>query len=166
MQPQGLLSLNPFLGCSSLLVAMADVIIESKENLKKLLLKEAKVATELVEHMLKPPPEGLGMESISDFAAYYKQDEFEDGVVTDVLTRVEAYKDDKIQRSRLRSAWRLASNECKSIAAPKTLAGSSEDIDWEAPLDPDVQKAQEEAALNVYKVKFDPIVAPAEGLFA
>ena len=56
--------------------------------------------------------EGLGWRAISDFAGFFTDKDYEDGVQTDILDKTDA-KDNKTVRGRLRVAWRLA--RCLSV---------------------------------------------------
>eukprot|EP00971_Amphidinium_carterae_P245397 4873084-Amphidinium_carterae.2 len=104
---------------------------DSQARLQKLLLKEAKVAEPVVSYMLRPQ--------------------------TDILNHVEAFKNDKVVCGRLRSAWELANAEFSALTS-KRAQGSSEDYD--APLDPDDQKAQEDLFYNLHRVRLEPTVMP------
>ena len=73
---------------------------DNKVRLTKLLTAEARVAPEVADHMTNV----MGMESVSDFVSFFDLSTYQDGVQTDVLDNIAAFRGDKIQRSRLRSA--------------------------------------------------------------
>ena len=79
----------------------------------------------------------MGMESVSDFVGFFDLSTYQDGVQTDVLDNIAAFRNDKIQRSRLRSALELARAEfSRALLKTTNIENTAE---WDAPLDPDVQ---------------------------
>ena len=52
----------------------------------------------------KGAPQGLNVQSVSDFAGYFKKSTYEDGVQTDILDHLPKFANDRIMKSRLRNA--------------------------------------------------------------
>eukprot|EP00971_Amphidinium_carterae_P212481 4216858-Amphidinium_carterae.1 len=70
----------------------------SATRLRTLLVKDAKVAEPIVDYVLHATPDGLGMESISDFASFWSKTKYTDGVQSDLLDKLAAYKDHRVMR--------------------------------------------------------------------
>ena len=106
-------------------------------TLRKLLLVESNLDNCIVDYIMKSPPEGLGMQSIADFANFFAENNYEDQVNTDILDKTDK-KDNPLQRGRLRTAWRLAHAQFKSAIEKvgKGLPGDDDDLDQ--PLDQEV----------------------------
>ena len=153
---------------ATVMTQQAQQMQESKQRLRNLLEKEARVATELVDFMMKEPgndgKQGLGLECISDFKSFFTEADYQDGVVTEILSKVSAFQSDRIQRGRLRTAWELAAAEWKQALVKKSV-GETPDHDWDAPLDPDLQKTQTTKFEDIYRFSLEPDVAPCDPMF-
>jgi hypothetical protein len=128
-------------------------------RLRSLLSKDAKVTDSVVDYMLNV----LKMEGTADFASYFTEADYITGVVTEILDKTPA-KGDALQRSRLRTAWELCRAELKQ-AITKKSTGDSES-NWDTPLDPEVQKTQEQQFSKLYNLRFEPHACPSDALFA
>ena len=129
-------------------------------RLTKLLTSEARVAPAVADHMTNT----MGMESVSDFVSFFDLSTYQDGVQTDVLDNIPAFRGDKIQRSRLRSAWELARAEfSRALLKTNNIENAAE---WDAPLDPDVQLKQEQAFKGLHRLRLEPDATPCDTLFA
>ena len=93
------------------------------------------------KYMTTDQPNGLGWAAISDFAGYFTEKDYEEGVESDILAHTPE-KDNKTVRSRLRVAWRLARAELKK--AEDAVGGATEEMDWDAPLGEDDEKKRAE----------------------
>ena len=98
--------------------------------------------------MLRAQTEGgLGWKAISDFAGYFADKDYEDGVQEVVLNST-LHKEDKTARSRLRVAWRLARAE---LTKPEdSVKGAVEEMDWDAPLGEDDEKKRADDVASRY----------------
>eukprot|EP00971_Amphidinium_carterae_P200228 3973744-Amphidinium_carterae.1 len=81
---------------------MSSSSMESSNRLQNLLLRDAKVDPQIVAFMTGT---SLKMASVSDFANFFTREDFSQGVQDDILSKIDAFKDDKLQRGRLRTAW-------------------------------------------------------------
>ena len=107
--------------------------------------REEKVAPEIAKYMV----ETLQIESVSDWGAFFKADEYEDGVQQDILDRIPEFRQDRIQRGRLRTAWTLARSAMKRHEIRNTAAGD-DDGEIEAPLREGVKESADKAFKAAY----------------
>eukprot|EP00973_Karenia_brevis_P010876 1472555-Karenia_brevis.AAC.1 len=77
---------------------------EQAKRLRALLVDQARVAEPLAEFIMKE----MGCESVSDFAGLFKASDYETDIETSILQKVDALKDNMVQLSRLRTAWKLS----------------------------------------------------------
>jgi hypothetical protein len=129
-------------------------------KLRKLLETDARVDPAIAAYMST----ALKMDSVSDFVNYFSEDTFHAGVQDEILDNIEAHKNDKIMRGRLRTAWEIGRAELTKSLAKMGNLESVEDLD--ALLDPSVQTSQQRTFLSVYNLKLDPEVTPCDTLFA
>ena len=122
------------------------------------------VPPDVQTYMMKAQPEGLGWKSISDFAGYFTDKDYEEGVQTDILANT-GDKADKTARARLRVAWRLARAELKKVE--DAVGGATEEMDWDAPLGEDDEKKRSEDFSGRYDgLKFRSGSTPAANVVA
>ena len=96
-------------------------------------LKLAKVNDDVIKWFAdEKPAGGLGMCSVDDFVNYFVVANYETQIEK-LLDKKEEFKEDGIQLSRVRAAWRTASNAIKEKETKKTTASSAGD--WEDPLE-------------------------------
>eukprot|EP00971_Amphidinium_carterae_P339556 6477432-Amphidinium_carterae.1 len=133
---------------------MSSSSMESSNRLQNLLLREAKVDPAIVAFMTG---DTLKLASVSDFANFFTRDDFSQGVQDDILNKLPDFKEDKLQRGRLRTAWELATAEFQAFTS-KRATGTS--FDEDLPLDPDDKKAQEDSFHAFYHIKLEPAVSP------
>ena len=145
------------IGTSAL--SVAPTTEEGASKLKLLLGREAQVAEKIVEYMVTT----LKMESVPDFAGFFTKGEVAAGVFKDILGKITEFKEDSIQRARLRTAWEMAQVEVAKSIGKKSRGDAGED--WDAPLDPDTQKQQEADFYRLYHMKFEADVSPSDVLF-
>eukprot|EP00973_Karenia_brevis_P014359 1955502-Karenia_brevis.AAC.1 len=77
---------------------------EQSKKLRALLVSQARVAEPLADYILQE----MGCESVSDFAGLFKGSDYESAIETNILQKVEPLKDNLVQLSRLRTAWKLS----------------------------------------------------------
>eukprot|EP00973_Karenia_brevis_P038525 5315925-Karenia_brevis.AAC.1 len=75
----------------------------------------------------------MGCESVSDFAGLFKVSDYESAIETSILQKVDSLKDNMVQLSRLRTAWKLSVAEFEVALKRKAEGLHTEDLD--APLD-------------------------------
>ena len=103
------------------------------QKLKDLLVKEATVHDDVIAFMIKSRDDGgLGLSSISDFASYFQEKDYEAEVNTCILAKTD-HKDDRLELGRIRTAWRLAQSEFSAAVKRKSEGEAPVEID--APLD-------------------------------
>ena len=134
---------------------MAD---EGITRLKNLLVREARLASEVVDYIMGP----LKLECTADLAGFFSESDYSQGVVAEILDHT-PMKGDRLQRSRLRTAWELCRADLK--LALQTKATGEVEVDWDRPLDPDLQKTQEKTFFGIYNLKFEPASYPSDALF-
>jgi hypothetical protein len=125
-------------------------------RLRALLLTEARVDARIHAHLTTK----LGLESVADLASLWTEEEQVSGV-QEVLQEA-GLESDRLQRSRLRTALQLARAELQSTV---TKRSSIDAIDLDRPLEPEVQKQQEDRFYSLYRLKLTPEVAPSDALF-
>ena len=129
--------------------------------LRKLMVDEAKVAPAIAKFMA----ETLHMESVSDWFSFFKADEYEDGVQRDILDHIPEFKQDRIQRGRLRTAWTLARSAMKRHEIRDTAAGD-DDGEIEAPLKEGLKESADKSFKAAYGgIAFAPEAQPADALY-
>ena len=136
-------------------------VTEQTSNLKSLLETEGQLHEDVINFILNT----LKCKSISDFANLFKESEYEDGVVSEILEKT-SKKTDIIQKARLRTAWGLAFAQFQAAKARVRTAGPAEDEDLDKPLPKDVHEAQLKKAKDNKVPKFPPVFAPSDALFA
>ena len=104
-------------------------------KLRKLLETDARVDPAIAAYMSTT----LKMDSVSDFVHYFSEDTFHVGVQDEILDHIEAHKNDKIMRGRLRTAWEIGRAELTKSLSKMGNLESVEDLD--ALLDPTVQSS-------------------------
>jgi len=130
---------------------------ESTTRLRFFLEKEQKVDTVVVDKVLSH-----GIASISDFAGFYKEDEYEEGVKADMLKDT-PFEADRLQISRLRVAWKMATRQTNN--ASLTEPSSSSHMDMDEPLDPELKKSALQSFKAHYKLTFEGDHSPNDMLF-
>ena len=133
-------------------------------DLTKFLL-DAVVPPSIGIYIVSKPPDGLGMQSVSDFASAFKESDYEDKVQSVILDKVPQHKEDIVALARLRTAWQLARSELTK-ACKKRVEGTV-DPDWDTPLkDEDEDKRRDEFDSAYDGLQFDTESQPAAPLIA
>ena len=102
------------------------VLSESQQELAKILEKRS------VDMAVAPfLSSTLQMEGISDFAGYFTLKSYEEGVSSDILGQV-GLGDNRIQVSRLRTAWELVRAETITRVLDAARGSGDKSIDWDA----------------------------------
>ena len=83
-----------------------------------------------------------GMQSVSDLANFWTRAQCGETVMLEVMDKFTLQEGKRIQAARLRTAWHIAAAEVAGAVARRG-AVDNETVDWDAPLDPDVQADQE-----------------------
>ena len=101
-----------------------------------------------------------GVMSLSDYAGYFTEADYEKGIATEIMDGT-ALATNRVQLSRMRMTWIRAREQVRVAKASSGQAVT----DWEAPLDDDDRKQQDEAFFLLYKIKFEAYVMPADHIF-
>ena len=112
-------------------------VTEQASNLRSLLETEGQLHADVIAIIL----DKLQCKCISDFANLFKESEYEDGVVSEILVKT-TQKDNIMKEARLRTAWGLAHAQFQAAQARVRTAGPAEDEDLDKPLPKDVHEAQ------------------------
>ena len=141
--------------------AMMAVVDEGIIRLRKH-LADSKLPTEVVTFIT----DNLQLESISDFAGFFTESSYQDGVSSEILDHIASYKGNALMRGRLRTSWQLASAEFSQAVKRKANAVEDEAA-LDEPLDPAVRKQQEGSFAATYGgLKFAEQSTPSDFLFA
>ena len=141
---------------------MAVAPEQSVEKLRKFLLNH-RVSPAIAKYMMDAPPDGMGMEAISDFASYFTQSTFEDGCKTRIAENT-ADKDNAMAVGRLRTAWRMAQGELNK-AVTEIQAGKASSEDWDLPLKEEEELQRKDACDKAYdNLQYDAESQPAATL--
>eukprot|EP00418_Pyrodinium_bahamense_P049975 CAMPEP_0179174872 /NCGR_PEP_ID=MMETSP0796-20121207/86346_1 /TAXON_ID=73915 /ORGANISM="Pyrodinium bahamense, Strain pbaha01" /LENGTH=209 /DNA_ID=CAMNT_0020878181 /DNA_START=79 /DNA_END=705 /DNA_ORIENTATION=+ len=106
--------------------------------LAQFLTGEAKVDPVIVAYVV----ENLQLETVSDFANFWTNAEYEEGVKSDITNNVPGYEDashpkTRVQVARLRTAWRLLRESVKKkVDAEPPKEPSKRKLDAEPPKEP------------------------------
>ena len=101
---------------------------------------------------------------VSDFVSFFDLSTYQDGVQTGALDNFPSFRKDKIQQSRLRSAWEFAGSEfSRALLKTSNIENAAE---GDAPQDPDVQHKQEQAFKGLHRLRLEPDATPCDTLFA
>ena len=122
-------------------------------DLKKFLTAAA-VPAAVVDYMVGNRPDGLGLESVSDYASMFKETDYEDKCQEVILNKIPEAKEDVVALARLRTAWQLARSELAK-ACKKRVEGTT-DPDWDTPLPQDEEDRRKEEFHQAYdSLEFD-----------
>ncbi|CAE8647621.1 unnamed protein product [Polarella glacialis] len=111
---------------------MTTVQIRKMDELRQV-LKEAMVEDDIVKYMI----DTLKMACIEDYVRFVSEARYEDELLTHILGKVTAYKDDLLQLSRMKTAWRVARATLNKTEQRRIAGQGSEDMD--EPLDASTQ---------------------------
>ena len=118
------------------------------------------VATHRVDEEIFDLLKASGVESISDYIGLYAESEYEDGL-KEWTEKSQNFRGNKIQLSRLRIAWVTGRKELLR----DTPSGSTDDVDFEAPLPADVRQKQDGLFYQKFNTKLPLELTPAAPLF-
>ena len=131
---------------------------EGPRKLRTLLVNECKIEPAIATYMI----DTLTISSIADFSGYFTQSTYEDGVDVDILAHT-TFKDNRIQKGRLRTAWQMAKTEVTQAIDKR---GTTETVkDWDDPLDPEIKQGVVKLFTDYHKFHFEPDLTPSEALF-
>ena len=99
------------------------------------------------------------MTSVADFFGMSKAESFEEELVKVVIKQVVSNKDNLLQVSRIRTAWRAARVQITKAEQRKTT-GSSEDL--EEPLDETLQEELYQSRDDRHHFKLDMFTTPSD----
>jgi hypothetical protein len=111
---------------------MAAVQSRRLDELRQV-FKDAMVEEEVTKYMM----ENLKMACLEDFVRFVCEARYEDELLTHILAKVGPYKEDLLQLSRMRTAWRVARSTLNKAEQRKLTGQGSEDMD--EPLDSSTQ---------------------------
>ena len=135
------------------------------QRLVQLLNVECRVSSDVTKYITNSPSDGgMGLSAIADFVGFFKEDEFEDGVQSEILAHLEKYKKDRLELSRLRTAYRLAAAEFQLVLKRKSDGEVGEDFD--APLDNAILTKAKSDWETAYHFRISEEFQPSDLLFA
>jgi len=138
---------------------------EPLARLKTLFVKECDIDLDVFNWIADPGT--CGCASVSDFAGLFTTNTYEAAVQDDILAKMTGgvYANNRIQMSRLRLAWRLATAETTGTMRKRETGDKSEQ-DWDAPLDSDVRQQQETVFYDAYHFSLESDIQAADPMFA
>ena len=136
-------------------------VTEQKTNLVNLLTTTSQVDPAIAKYVT----DTIGCSIISDVANLFTNTDYETGVDTAILAKTD-FKDNVLQRGRLRAAWRLAAAQFAAAEQRVRKAEPGDDEDLDKPLPKEVYDAQVDAARKVHVPIFPPVLTPSDALFA
>ena len=120
-------------------------------------LKTAKLHDDISKYIL----ETLGVSSVSDFYGLVKESNYEDELVTLIVSKIETQKDNPLMYARIRAAWRAAKNLILKKEKGQ-VTGTSEDT--EEPLDDTVSGELWQSWIDYYHFQLDIFLKPSDNL--
>ena len=136
-------------------------VTEQQANLRSLLEKESNLDPVVSTYII----DTIGCTSIADFNNFFRAEEYE-AKVEEVILDKTAKKENPLQLSRLRTAWRLASAQFQAATTRVSKAQPGDEEDLDKPLAQDVYDNQIKAAKTANVPTFPAVLTPCDALFA
>ena len=123
------------------------------------IFRQAQVHTDIQQYVLAE--NSLGAASVSDFFGLVKAHAYQDELVSMVVKGVDSQKDNPLQVSRIRAAWRAARLVVQKSEQTR-LTGTSEDL--EEPLEEQLQGELYQSWDDHHHFQLDMFTAPSDRL--